>query len=77
VHSERINVALEFTSGEDYRCFSRETSPSANIALSKETEPRKEEIWRKVAEEPVRKYGTDDGYVRMDIGSISVIGTEP
>jgi hypothetical protein len=57
---------------------SQATSPSVRIALSKETAERKEDIWRKVAEEAEeaeRNYGTRDGYIRMNNESICVVGT--
>ena len=50
---------------------------AARIALSKETEERKEAIWRKVAEEAARNYETVDGLIRMDNESICVAGQDP
>ena len=47
---------------------------AARIALSKETEERKETVWRKVAES-ARNYETVDGLIRMDNESISVAAT--
>jgi hypothetical protein len=48
-------------SGEDYCRYCQAVSAPARIALSKETEERKEDIWRKVAEEAARNYGTANG----------------
>jgi hypothetical protein len=48
---------------------------AARIALSKETEERKEAIWRKAAEEAARNYETVDGLIRMDNESICVAAT--
>jgi hypothetical protein len=42
--------------------------------LSKETEERREEIWRKVAGEATRSYGTANGVIKMDNESICVVG---
>jgi hypothetical protein len=50
---------------------------SARIALSKETEERKEEIWRRIAEAAVRNYEVGNGLVRIDNESICVVGTRP
>jgi ubiquinone/menaquinone biosynthesis C-methylase UbiE len=77
VQIERVIVAFEFASGEEYSRYSQATSPSARKALSKETEERKEAIWRKVAEEAKRNYGTPDGYIRMNTESICVVGIKP
>jgi hypothetical protein len=51
VHIGTVNVTFEFASGEDYSQYCQAVSAAARIALSKETEERKEAIWRKVAEE--------------------------
>ncbi|MGC2669123.1 MAG: hypothetical protein WA220_08070 [Candidatus Nitrosopolaris sp.] len=77
VQIERVTVAFEFASGEEYSRYSQATSPSARKALSKETEERREDIWRKVAEEAKRNYGTPDGYIRMNTESICVVGIRP
>jgi hypothetical protein len=77
VHIETVNVTFEFASGEDYSQYCQAVSAAAHIALSKETEERKEDIWRKVAEEANRNYGTRDGYIRMNNESICVVGTRP
>jgi hypothetical protein len=76
VQSERATVAFEFASGEEYGRYCQATSTTARIALSKETEERKEDIWRKVAEEAKRNYGTRDGYIRIDNESICVAATK-
>lgn len=51
VQKERVNVTFEFASGEVYSRYCRTVLPPARAALSKETEQRKEDIWRKVAED--------------------------
>jgi hypothetical protein len=43
--------------------------------LSKESEERKENVWRKVAEEAARNYGTANGLIKMDNESICIVGT--
>jgi hypothetical protein len=45
--------------------------------LSKETDQRKEEIWRKVAEEAARIYGNANGVIKMDNESVCIVGTRP
>ena len=75
MHIETVNVTFEFASGEDYSQYCQAVSAAARIALSKETEERKETIWRKVAEEAERNYGTHDGYIRMNNESICVAAT--
>jgi hypothetical protein len=45
--------------------------------LSKETGKRKEVVWRKVAEEAARNYGTANGLIKMDNESICIVGTRP
>jgi ubiquinone/menaquinone biosynthesis C-methylase UbiE len=54
VQIETVNVTFEFATGEDYSKYCQAVSAAARIALSKETEERKEDIWRKVAEEAAR-----------------------
>ena len=49
MHIETVNVTFEFASGDDYSQYCQAVSAPARIALSKETEERKEIIWRKVA----------------------------
>src|SRR5689334_15722204 len=51
VRKEKVDVTFEFASGEEYSRYCRTVLPPARAALSKETEQRKEDIWRKVAEE--------------------------
>ena len=51
IHIDTVTVTYEFESGEDYCRYCQAVSVSARIALSKETEERKEDVWRKVAEE--------------------------
>jgi ubiquinone/menaquinone biosynthesis C-methylase UbiE len=77
MQKERVTVTFEFTSGEEYSRFCQTVIPPARIALSKETEERKEEIWRKVAEEAAKNYGIADGSIRMNNESICVVGTKP
>jgi len=48
-----------------------------SILLSKETEKRREEIWRKVAEEATHSYGTTNGVIKLDNESMCVVGTRP
>ena len=66
-----------FDSGEDYSRYCQAVSTSARIALSKVPEERKEEVWRKVAEEAALKYGTANGLIKMDNDSICIVGTRP
>jgi post-segregation antitoxin (ccd killing protein) len=75
VHIETVNVTFEFESGEDYSQYCQAVSAPARIALSKETEERKETIWRKVAEEAARNYETVSVLIRMDNESICVTAT--
>jgi hypothetical protein len=77
VQKERIAVTFEFASGEDYSHFCQTVIPPARIAVSKETEERRKEIWRKVGEEAARNYGVGDGHIRMNNESICVSGTRP
>jgi enediyne biosynthesis protein CalE5 len=77
VRSETIAVRFEFTSGEDYSHYCQAVSTAARIALSKETEERKEKIWKRIAEAAVQSYGVGNGLVRMDNESICVVGTRP
>jgi len=77
IHIDKVTVTFEFASGDDYCRYCQAVSASANIVLSKETEVRKEEIWRKVAEEATRSYGTANGVIKMDNESICMVGTRP
>jgi ubiquinone/menaquinone biosynthesis C-methylase UbiE len=75
VHTQTVNVTFEFASGKEYSQYCQAVSASARIALSKETEDRKEIVWRKVAEEAARNYETANGLIRMDNESICVAAT--
>jgi ubiquinone/menaquinone biosynthesis C-methylase UbiE len=77
IHIDNVIVTYEFDSGKDYCRYCQSASPSARIALSKETEERYEDIWRKVAEEAARNYGTANGLIKMDNVSICIVGTRP
>jgi ubiquinone/menaquinone biosynthesis C-methylase UbiE len=76
MQKERVNVTFEFASGDDYSRFCQTVIPPARVALFNETEQRKEDIWRKVAEEAAKNYGTADGAIRMNNESICVIGAK-
>jgi SAM-dependent methyltransferase len=77
MRTDTVIVAFEFASGEDYSRYCQAVSSTTRIALSGETEERREDIWRKVAEEAKRNYGTGDGYIRMNNESKCVVGTRP
>jgi ubiquinone/menaquinone biosynthesis C-methylase UbiE len=77
IHIDRVIVTFEFESGEDYCRYCQAVSASARTALSKITEERKEDVWRKVAEEAARNYGTAKGLIKMDNESICIVGTRP
>ena len=77
MRTDTVIVAFEFASGEDYSRYCQAVSSTARIALSGETEERREDIWRKVAEEAKRNYGTGDGHIRMNNESKCVVGTRP
>jgi ubiquinone/menaquinone biosynthesis C-methylase UbiE len=77
IHMDSVIVTFEFESGEDYCRYCQSASPSARIALSKVPEERKGDVWRKVAEEAARNYGTANGLIKMDNESICVVGTRP
>jgi hypothetical protein len=53
IHIDTVIVTFEFEfeSGEDYCRYCQAVSAAARIVLSKETEERKKDVWRKVAEE--------------------------
>jgi ubiquinone/menaquinone biosynthesis C-methylase UbiE len=76
LHIEKVIATFEFESGEDYSRYCQAVSASARIALSKVTEERKEDVWRKVAEE-ARNYRTANGLIKMDNESICIVGTRP
>jgi ubiquinone/menaquinone biosynthesis C-methylase UbiE len=76
VQKERVNVTFEFASGEEYSRYCRTVLPPARAALSKETEQRKQDVWKKVSEEAAKNYGTPDGHIRMNNESICVVGTK-
>jgi protein-L-isoaspartate O-methyltransferase len=75
IHSGTEIVTFGFESGEDYCRYCQAVSVSARTALSKLTEGRKEDVWRKVAEEAARNYGTANGLIKMDNESICMVGT--
>jgi post-segregation antitoxin (ccd killing protein) len=75
VYIETVKITFEFASGEDYSKYCQAVSAAARIALSKETEERKETIWSKVAEEAARNYEAVNGLIKMDNESICVAAT--
>ena len=77
IHIDTVIVTFEFKSGEDYCRYCQAVSTSARIALSKEGEERKEDIWRRVAQKATQKYGTNNGLIKMDNESICIVGTRP
>jgi ubiquinone/menaquinone biosynthesis C-methylase UbiE len=77
IHIDTEIVTFEFESGGDYCRYCQAVSTSARTALSKVTEERKEDVWRKVAEEATRNYGTANGLVKMDNESICIVGKRP
>jgi ubiquinone/menaquinone biosynthesis C-methylase UbiE len=77
IHVDKVIVTFEFVSGDDYCRYCQAVSASARIVLSKETEERREEIWRTVAEEAEQNYGTANGVIKMDNESICMVGTRP
>jgi SAM-dependent methyltransferase len=77
IHIDTEIVTFEFESGEEYCRYCQAVSKSARTALSKVTEERKEDVWRKVAEEAAQNYGTANGLVKMDNESICIVGKRP
>jgi ubiquinone/menaquinone biosynthesis C-methylase UbiE len=77
INIDTVIVTFEFESGEDYCRYCQAVSASVRIALSKETEEKKEDVWRKVAEEATRNNGTANGQIKMDNESICIVGTRP
>jgi SAM-dependent methyltransferase len=77
IHIDTEIVTFEFESGRDYCRYCQAVSVSARTALSKVTGERKEDVWRKVAEEATRNYGTANGPIKMDNESICIVGTRP
>lgn len=75
IHTERMIVTFEFRSGEDYSQYCQAVSASARLALSNESEARRREIWKRVAEEAVSNYGIDSGIIRMHNESVCIVGT--
>jgi enediyne biosynthesis protein CalE5 len=76
IQVETVVVTFEFASGEDYSSYCQAVSAPARMALSKETEEKKEDIWRKVAEEAARNYRAGDDLIRMNNESICIVGTK-
>jgi ubiquinone/menaquinone biosynthesis C-methylase UbiE len=77
IHTEKEIVTFEFESGGDYCRYCQAVSVSARTALSQVTEERKVDVWRIVAEEATRNYGTANGLIKMDNESICIVGTRP
>jgi len=77
IHVDKVIVKFEFESGEDYSRYCQAVSASARVALSKVAEERKEDVWRKVAQEAARIYGTANGPIKMDNESTCIVGTRP
>jgi len=77
MYIETVIVTFEFPSGEDYCRYCQAVSASARNALSGQPEERKEDIWRKVAEEATRNHGTANGLIKMVNESICLVGTRP
>ena len=77
MHIETVIVTFEFPSGEDYCRYCQAVSAPAPIALSGQPEERKDDIWRKVADEATSNHGTANGLIKMDNESICMVGTRP
>jgi ubiquinone/menaquinone biosynthesis C-methylase UbiE len=80
IHTEYLNITFEFLSAEDYTDFAKQIIAPIHNLLANETEKRKEEIWKAVAEEVARRYHIDDddnstgSVVRMDNECIIIVG---
>jgi hypothetical protein len=73
IRSEIMTVTFEFSSAYDYALFCQEVSAPARAMLADETESRRNEIWRSVAEEAAKRYNTSSGSVRMDNKTICIV----
>ncbi|HEX5893110.1 MAG TPA: hypothetical protein VFY41_09635, partial [Nitrososphaeraceae archaeon] len=80
IHTEYMNITLEFSSAEDYTNFAKQIIAPIHNLLVNETEKRKEEIWKAVTEKVARRYYIDDdnnstcSVVRMDNECIIIVG---
>jgi ubiquinone/menaquinone biosynthesis C-methylase UbiE len=71
---ERMNVAFDFDSAEDYTSFVYETAAPIQAMLTDQTQERREEILKAVTE-AMRKYADKNtGAVRLDNEAICIVG---
>jgi len=77
IQIERQNVTFEFASVKDYINHIQDVAAPLKVILGKESESRREEIWKFMTEEVAKSNYTnpDDGSVRMDNECICVVGT--
>jgi len=77
IQIERQNVTFEFASVKDYINHIQDVAAPLKVILGKESESRREEIWKFMTEEVAKSSYTnpDDGSVRMDNECICVVGT--
>lgn len=85
IHIEYLKVLFEFASAKDYTNFAKAIIAPIQDILHNETETRREEIWKTLAEEIEKKYGAlntrnKNGYnkfIRMDNETICIVGKKP
>jgi ubiquinone/menaquinone biosynthesis C-methylase UbiE len=77
IQIERQNVTFEFASVKDYVNHIQDVAAPLKVILDKESENRREEMWKFMTEEVAKSKYTnpDDGSVRMDNECICVVGT--
>jgi enediyne biosynthesis protein CalE5 len=85
IHIEHLNVIFEFESAKDYTNFAKEIIAPLQDMLANETEKRREEIWKALAEEIKKKYvlinnKNNKEYnksIRMNNETICIVGRKP
>ncbi len=76
VRTEPLNVSLEFDSVDVYIRMLQDTSPPIWNLLANQSEERKAEVWRAVAEAN-RPFAAADGTLRLEAESVLVTARKP
>ena len=78
IRIEKIQVTFEFDSAQDFVNFTKDIAAPVNALLTNETDMRKDEIWKEVADQVRLKYSNKiNGHVILNNEAICATGTRP
>ena len=75
VRIEKIQVKFDFDLAEDCVSFTKDTAAPVNMMLSRETEKRKQEIWKAVTDQVRHEHSNiTNGHLRLNNEAICAVG---